>query len=91
MFNAKELAAMHTLKAYRSSYRAEYFSKLDLGEYSVSNPIIQKLVFNGLVKVNKNGSIIPDWDKIAAVLETYEQPEEYRGRLENGWISFKKS
>jgi hypothetical protein len=91
MFNSKELAAMHTLKAYRPSYRAEYFARLELGEYNVDNPIIQSLVFNGLVRVSKAGAITPDRDKIVAILASYEQPAEYRGRLENGWMAFKKS
>ena len=89
MFNSQELAAIHVFKAYKSSYRAEYLARLGLGEYTADNPIIKSLIAAGVVKVSKNGSLTPlSHKEMSAILQNYEYPEEYKGKLENGWMTF---
>ena len=43
------------IMGYKSGYRAEYFSRANLGEYGKDNPVIQSLADKGLVRLMSNG------------------------------------
>jgi hypothetical protein len=51
----EEKTALKIMSSYRAGARKDGFSRYDLGSYNPNNPIIQKLVKMGLIKVGNTG------------------------------------
>ena len=90
MYTPAQLAFLHVLVMYKSSYRSVESERLGLGRVNADNPLVQFCENEGFLTINRNGSIVPDKRKIQDVCKHISRSElqEYRSRLENLTLTF---
>jgi hypothetical protein len=54
-YSEQEKKALKIIKTYKAGSRKEGFYREELGPYSTENPIVQKFIKNGLIKVTGTG------------------------------------
>jgi hypothetical protein len=89
-FTADQLAALSVMNMLKPVARAREFEELGLGPYTKDAPLIQALVEKGLVKIQGNGAIAPDKEKIKTTLKSHDVPPEYKMKLQNWNMQFKR-
>jgi hypothetical protein len=87
MLNEEQLTILAYITSLKASARAEEIKSAGLGKYSIDNPLVQSLVSQKYLTVNKAGSITPDREKIRSTLKTYPHPQKYKmWGLNSHWL-----
>ena len=77
MLTEEQLAMLAYITSLKSFARPEEIERAGLGKYNLDNPLIQSLVSQKLLTVNKAGSINHDREKVREMLKTYNHPQNY--------------
>ena len=78
MLNEEQLTVLAYITSLKSFARAEYIEREGLGRYNTDNPIIESLIKQKFLSINKTGSINHDRTKVRDTLKNYEHPQKYK-------------
>lgn len=76
--NEEQLTMLAYITSLKSFARAEYIEREGLGRYNTDNPLIQSLISQKYLSVNKSGAINHDRTKVRDTLKNYEHPQKYK-------------
>jgi hypothetical protein len=87
VLNEEELSVLAYITSLKSFARAEYIELEGLGKYNTDNTIIQTLLKEKYLSVNKSGSIMHDRTKVRDTLKTYSHPTKYKlSGINSHWL-----
>ncbi len=85
----EEVVALFMIVSFKPFARGERMREAGVGEYQMSNPLIQSLIQKGYLRANKAGAMQADVPKAKALFKTMTPPVKYKDFLLNAYMFFK--
>lgn len=88
VLSEEELAVLALVTSLKAPARSKYIELEGLGKYNTDNPVIQSLIAQKYLSINKQGAINHDRNRVRDTLKNYNHPQKYSLRGINSHYLF---